>query len=384
VRSDPTGFWEAIGGLRSARTLGSLAVVLGCLEAVARLSPLVVGRHVHQPFLYSVERREMPVAGTMVPRTAVWRGNARGARGDLYRGQPVEIAVVGSSTTASTLLSQEETWPEQLRSRLGRVHVDNYARDDAFQKEAARILRHVAVRGRGYDAILVMTHVDEKRRRDREREALHHWGGWAAKDGWVQADWLLVERLKNQLAAEPRLKALAPGRMHERLWRDRERRLAGGVEFVDEVAVIDDTRRRFVQEETRRLLEAAQAAGDRVFLVLQPIAYDEREHPGVARRWMRLFRVPGRPGCFRSHRAVAEEVRAKNRLMAAVAEEMGVEVVDVDGLLRPHLRERDDLFYDRWHFTAEGAALAASYVAAVMRAAARRSAGTAALGEDAR
>ena len=120
---------------------------------------------------------------------------------------------------------------------------------------------------------------------------------------------------------------------------------------------------KYTVAQTRLLLQAAKKVADSVYLVPQPIAFDEHEHPKVAERWTWLFPVGKKKESFVSNKSIANRRRRQNRLMAAVAREMQVSVVDLDGYMRKMLPTRYDLFSDQWHFSPEGAALAAEFVA---------------------
>ena len=106
----------------------------------------------------------------------------------------------------------------------------------------------------------------------------------------------------------------------------------------------------------------ADGVSSQVILISQPIAYDEEELPEVANRWYRLYPFPGREKAYFSNRSVATGVRANSKAATDTAQTMGVQVIRLDEHMRPMLRFRDDLFDDKWHFTAAGAEVAAEYV----------------------
>jgi hypothetical protein len=123
---------------------------------------------------------------------------------------------------------------------------------------------------------------------------------------------------------------------------------------------------RFIQQETRRLIETARTIADHVYLIAQPVAYDEQEIPGVGQNWFDLYPIPGRDAYY-DNRSVAEWIRAETSLMVNTAHEMGVPVIDLDHYMRPLLATRDDLFYDKWHYAPAGARMAAELVAKSLR-----------------
>lgn len=368
-----TGFFRELARFLSWRTLPSLLLMALALELLARASPFLVGKYVHQPFLRSVRRPELLAEPEYTDREVTFFVNERGARGSLSRRGAPRIAILGSSTSADSQLRQDESMGERIGARLGGVPVDNYASDGSFHRETALVLEELAGSGERYEVAIVMTEFHEEPASDHERRAFRYWGQWAPRDGWIQADWLLSARIEVQVRREPRvdgiLKAfglIGPSEQEgywERVRGERERRLSGGIPYSDAVPSFDEDRVERIREAARRIFVPARALADEVLFLCQPIAYDEDELEGVSERWCRLRPAPDDPNKVRSNRSMALEVREKNRLMAEVAIEMGVRVFDLDAGIRPHLKETDDLFYDRWHFLPRGADLAGRLVA---------------------
>ena len=367
-------FWIAARRMISLKFFMAMLIILICMEAVARLSPHVVGRIVHQRFQYSERlcRIQCENQGKMIR----WTTNENGARGPLYHNQPVRIAVFGSSTIADSMLDQTQSMSEQLRKQLGAdiVHVDNYARDGASNKEAEFIMNHSHDIGRRYDIVLIMVHpayhkVDEE-------TAFHYWGQWSS-NGMIKFPTLLRRRVKEQVKTEPRLNRI--DRFVHDSWLNKKLQLKAGLSrtarrairaqapFVDVDTFLKPQQKQEIELSMTTLLEAASRTTDRVYLLLQPVAYDETEHPLVAKRWYALSGTKNRGNVYKSNKSIAESIRNANSIMEDVASRKCIHVIDLDGYLKPMLRHRYDLFEDKWHFAPAGAQIAAAFIAERLR-----------------
>ena len=135
----------------------SVIILVAIFEATYNLSPLIIGSFVHKQF--TVSQTKCRIFCDTQGEKIVWQTNERGARGSFYNKQNLSIATFGSSTTASSLITQNLTWPEQLKkSNKTTVHVDNYAKDGFGNKEIEVILKDILKKKIKYDVILIMDH----------------------------------------------------------------------------------------------------------------------------------------------------------------------------------------------------------------------------------
>lgn len=351
--------------------------MLGCLELTARVAPDLITKQVHQRFLYS--KRLCKMQCTNYGKQLTWMANGRGARGDLFHGEPVEIAIFGSSTSEDAMLDQEQSWAQCLKRALGPgVHVDNYGRDNSYLGQAVEILKEFWRTGRRYHIALLQVTVGRDRQPAYPEDAFHYWGLWPSGGRPLVFPRMLKSRLEAQLKSEATLLALCekvhdffrppPPRKHPRRnsRANRYLRAEGKVQLVYQPRPLTVEDQQYVLDETKRLIQVARQVADRVYLIAQPVAYDEHEHPGVARRWFSLYPIKGRHAYY-DNRSVAEWIREETALMTQASNQANVPVIDVDNYLRPMLATRDDLFDDKWHYAPAGAELAARFVAESIR-----------------
>ncbi|MHC4386242.1 MAG: hypothetical protein ACYSUG_04550 [Planctomycetota bacterium] len=351
----------------------SILLILGCMEVVSRIAPHLVSKCVHQRFGHS--QRISQVDWSNYGEPIVWRSNENGARGGLYQGQPVRIAVFGSSTSIDSLLSQDQCWSESLRCSLGEsmVHVDNYARDAAGAAEALHILKDLEKKQIHYDVVLIMAMIGQSVNIvTTDTTCYHYWSSWSAQ-GPLKFPGILRKRAKKQVQQEPFLNRI--DRYVQENWlhpdvdrtpiREKRRLRNEGL-----VQLHDVERKKWTDADIQKreamiskLLTTAKNVSEHCFVVTQPVAYDQEELPGVSRRWGSLYPIKGTPGCYKNNRSVAEGIRIENTFFAEQAPVYGVDVIDLDRYIRPLLRQRDDLFEDKWHFSPEGCSVAADYIA---------------------
>lgn len=83
--------------------------------------------------------------------------NGLGAVGDIYKGQPIRIALFGESPTHQKELSMEKRWPELMRSHWGKnkVHVDNFSIGNISPINILRELKFLKKLGIRYDLIFL-------------------------------------------------------------------------------------------------------------------------------------------------------------------------------------------------------------------------------------
>ena len=253
------------------------------------------------------------------------------------------------------------------------VHIDNYARDAAGAAEALHLLKDLEKKGHRYDLILMMVvirHTVDKKITD--KDCYHYWAGWSTRLP-LKFPGVLRKQVKKQLQQEPFLNRidryvqenwLHPDVDRTPLPEKRRLRNEGHVQFIDtEMKKWTATNIQKRKEMIHAILTTAKNVSENCYIITQPIAYDEEELPGVSRRWGSLYPIKKKPGYYTSNRSVAEGIRRENSFFAEQAPEYGVGVIDLDGYIRPLLRQRDDLFEDKWHFSPKGCSVAAGYVA---------------------
>lgn len=126
-------------------------VFLG-LEGISRIAFYIWPLEVHQKYLIKKSGEDILRAH-----------NGRGARGSIYLGQPIKIAIFGSSITELHYIKQNLTWSEQLKKYLGNdIHIDVFAVGTG-DKTVEDIMRTLIAQDYHYDIILlqlVLSHAE--------------------------------------------------------------------------------------------------------------------------------------------------------------------------------------------------------------------------------
>jgi lysophospholipase L1-like esterase len=312
--------------------------------------------------------------------------NADGERGSdvgpaddhLYR-----ILVAGGSAVEGYFLDQASHWPgvlERLLSqpatrrllRAARVHVGSIGRSGVASRDLAVILERVLPQYRRLDAILIMVGASDVlgwlacgAPTDAPAPPAPVSGVFASHPdgpfGWRPSRSAAIELLKGwwRLRFRPLRVRGQAGR-----WLGEARAMRAAATEVrtavpDPTVMLDNFGTCF-----SRLLQCAKAACRRVVVVRQPWFEKAYTPAELAHFWDGAVGYP-----WKELVTVYYAIDVVNRLMAQVdaraaqvAEELGVEHVDLRSLLEPSLTT----YYDHWHFTPAGARQAAEAVAAAL------------------
>jgi len=307
--------------------------------------------------------------------------DVRGADRGLYRilvagGSPVESFLSDQATSWHGALERALATPESLRTlRAARVHVGNIGRSGVAAQELDLIFERVLPRYRRLDAILVMVggndvfHWLERGAPSpypaapvpvRRFFACHPEGPFT----WRPAQWALVE-----LTRRLRRRWLRPLEVWERAgeWIAEARAMrARAAELRSTVPDPSVMLERF-ERHLRRLLQRACAHARRVLVVRQPWFEKDYTPEEASYFWHGGMGLP-----WREVVTVYYSLEVVNRLMglvdsrvAHVAEELGIEHLDLNPVLVPSL----DNYQDYVHYTPAGSAVVARAVAgALLRA----------------
>ena len=381
IRSDLERRFRGRGRLLTViivRTIALLVITAATAELAARFAATIAPMTVYQPFL--TEYRPCG-AGCENPNDLIYKQtNERGAYGNMWTGEPIQIATLGSSTTASSTVSQDSTWPAALETVLGAdVHVDNYGLNGGGNKEIEAILAHFVNSDIHYDIILVMDHWGHADRRVSLEAGLRYWGSFRNSDRWLATVPVFASPIKRQILSRlksirefaylTRLDAPAPQResnVHPSpLSRaNRELRNTGQVTLVDvDIPPLSKSKKDYIRDRMQRLAALSDEIGAELFIVTQPMAYRHDELAGVAQRWFTLYPASNHPPTYRSNKTIYLSNRQKNEAVVEIGAQAGISVIDLDEAINPCLAVRDDLFYDKWHFAPNGGVLAGRILA---------------------
>lgn len=309
--------------------------------------------------------------------------NSDGERGGHVRPDEVglyRILVAGGSAAECLGLDQRTSWPGALERLLSasenlnalgalRVHVGNIGRSYVASADLDLIFARTLPRYRRLAAIVVMVGAADVVQwlEDGAPPSLPPARIPAAKVfschpeqrfGWNPKRWGLVE-----VGRRLRRSWLRPWRVEERggAWYKAAREMRAHAKelrtTVPDPAIMVD---RF-EHYCRRLIGRAKAHADRVILVRQPwfekdyTAEEEAHfwHGGVGKAWRGPITV------FYSLEIINRLMGLVDARAVTVAEECGVEHIDVRPVLTPSLQH----YYDYTHFTPAGAAVLAQAVA---------------------
>jgi len=306
------------------------------------------------------------------------RGNEvpKVAKGKLYR-----VLAVGGSFVECNMITQEKSWPAALERILRRhlhsldaedVHVGNIGVPEMDAQALALTLEKVLPRYRDLDLILFGT-------------------GIACAIRW------LLEGARSSCAATPlpaekcfeqypdmqfawfKLRQTALGEVAKRIWYRQKRRSAVLSPVGKKLIACARQRRKMnghlspltsdpfamllgLEKGLRQSIELAKGKARRIIFVRQPWFYkDQMTEREDCNLWMGKIGGARNDGewKFLSNTALFYLVSLVDEVVVRVAEEYGLETVDLQQLLETRL----GVFYDQGHVTEEGSAQVAHHVA---------------------
>jgi hypothetical protein len=294
------------------------------------------------------------------------------------------ILVAGGSAAECYFLDQPSTWPEVLKRELSapanlarlkaeHVHVGSIGRSLVSAESIDLVLTRVLPRYRKLDAVVFMIGAAN----------VANWLAQAAPPSIVEKPpvlpllfdvhpggpfgWRPGRTALAELARRFRAKRLRGIHVRHgagaRLKKAREmRRNAKTVlgSTPDPAGMLDHFDRRF-----REMLEDVRKRVPRVIVVRQPWFRKDRYSPEeIAHFWHGAAGNPytGVISTYYAFEVVSELVELVDRRVARIADELGIQQVDLMPLLEPSLAT----FYDFWHFTPAGSAVIGKAVAAAV------------------
>lgn len=357
----------------AAALLGALVYVLGELGArtYLRLAKRNFVRPPNTAMRLHVDHEAMPLVGPV----AESRYNADGERGDpLPRSwhDTARVLVMGGSIVECHFIDQDEQWPSVVQRELNRgdnaarlgarhVHVGNIGRSLVTCEHMVRMLTDTLHRYERLDVVVIMCGAsDIVRWTERGASATYTGGpppigqlfaqhsewpfGWSPRRGALR---VFIGNLLHSLRPETTVREGAGRRMI----RLRSMR-ANATTWIDEVPDTTAVLSHF-EENLRRLIEVAGSHSKRVLIARQPWLAGELAAEEQAILWNFGLGNPHTEDLdtYFTLEVVNEFMRAVDGVEARVAEDLGVEQLD----LMPRLEPSFKTYYDLLHFTPAGA-----------------------------
>lgn len=312
--------------------------------------------------------------------------NADGERGDAVprSGRRVyRVLVAGGSPAECALLDQPTTWPGALQRLLGApehlralgvsaVHVGNIGRSGVSSHGLNLIFERILTRSRHRDLIVIMVggnDVFDWLAREAPPSYIPHRIPAAelfsshpeASFGWTLRK-LALTRLLRTLRwrwFHPVKNDYASGSWVAKARAMRARARETRTVIPDPTAMV-----RHFEDQLRELLGRAKSHADRVLVVRQPWFEKDYTREESAQVWHGGVGNPHRDDVtvYYSVEILCWLMALLSERAACVAEELGVEHLDLKPLLDPSLKT----YYDFVHFTPAGAAVVANAVAAAI------------------
>jgi lysophospholipase L1-like esterase len=328
-------------------------------------------------------RQDLRVFPQMEPDARI-EINADGERGSEVRGNEeglFRVLVAGGSSVECLALDQPTSWPGALERLLGsseslrvlgarKVHVGNVGRSGIAARHLELVFERMLPQYPHLAAIVIMlggTEIFQWLAAGAPREpspspvtASETFASHPEQQfGWKPRQWATAEvaRRLHRMSRHPVKERTLAWIVAARQMRVAAKQMRTSV--PDPAAVLDRFERHF-----RQIIERAERHADRV-LVVRPPWFEKQYTPEEAAR----FWHGGMGDAWKQHIDVYYSLKVVNDLMglidaraAAIADELGVDLLDLRPLLPPTLEN----YYDFTHFTPAGSAVVARAVAAAV------------------
>ena len=358
--------------------LALLGVGLGLVLAELLVSARFREVHAYHVWWPHLEKTFQVAPGVMpgVSGETHFRVNSLGLRGDeLDDEHDVRMLAVGGSTTECLFLDQEDAWPQivqdELNRRCGehRTWIGNAGKSGLNSRDHVVLVKHLLPQLEGIDRVILLMGVNdmtlrlaqdegydplflERRGSNRmfllrsfqqlpieleasshpiERMALWRWLG-RVKDGWLP---------EHQLQDDA-------GLVHDQ-WRAHRRQAAALRDALPDLSTSLEEYRRNAET----IVDLCRSRGVEVLLLTQPCVWSEDLSPEMqSLLWLGgIGEFMTELGCdYYTVAALRAGLETYNRTLVAVAEERGVECLD----LAAALESDEDAFYDDVHLNVAG------------------------------
>lgn len=338
--------------------------------------------YVHPPKLHKVYRPMLGVvsgAANMIH----FRTNTEGIRGDEFSpDQQFRILTLGGSTTECQFLDQAKTWPSILQKKLNATHtrkvwVGNVGKSGLCSREFYMHMKYLLPQYPKIDMILVLSGVNNFLRpliEDDQYDPCF----WDHYDYWenrlIRGAFSKMPYFKNKFRFHPGyydetaigflVKRFHYQYLQKTLYKDKRKGLLilrqGRRKASEMLNVLPDLTPG-LQEYIRNLnaiIDMAAAGSVRIIFMTQPSLWKKNmteQEKGLLWSGWAGSRKAGR---YYSVEVLMGGLEQYNRKLKKVCEARGVECIDLDALLP----KEASIFYDDYHFTENGAQMAADIV----------------------
>ncbi len=297
--------------------------------------------------------------------------NGLGAQGDLYLGQPIRIAVFGSSIAYMPNLPMHLTWPQLLKSEWGsdRVQFDNFGIGWNKAPTLLKQLRALQRRGQKYDLVIMYFSVPRNGRwQQKDVLSMHYSSRWYTESDVTSSFLELTKRwLKRRIEVESNLTLWKAARAFE-VYDDQLRQSDEVRSRLVEVKSAGFMRSKYlkeIEENIDETLNELKKLSSRILWIPERIAF----HPEMKKEVVDKYIIVRRTVDSEPEDPYYEAPASINARFDAVADanlrfliERNIHTLDLTEVFRKRLSKEDDLFIDEFHLTEKASREAATII----------------------
>ncbi len=313
-------------------------------------------------------------------------GNEDGARGLFYKGQPIRIALFGSSVLAAEDVALDQTWPEIMKKRLGSdIHVDNFSIGWADRKATVQKMEELRGEGRYYDLVIVQHVFGKEHSLYAERQFSYSYR-WMTPPGTIWRTPVLLKKWwARRLMYDPWIFSLAFAKpssngYDELIRRSENREFVYNRAFYQSRYVqermiykkvpLDPVIRKRVEIDADIAMTHAKEISKFQVWIPEVTLYAPDMHPEYFKKFLMIepfWEVEGH--YFKDPRVVYESFTNRRDAAKKVINEKHPEVVVIDysEYLKPMLKSNPNLYNNEFHLSYVGHEVVAEFMSKELR-----------------
>jgi hypothetical protein len=300
------------------------------------------------------------------------RNNEVGAQGAVFKGQPIRVALFGSSIMEQKLVNSEEQWPSLIQKKYPFVHFDNFGTAWMNAKNIYEQIVSLKNRNIKYDIIIIQKTPYHE----------HHVGEWSHVGNWSRRFYyfpigkfyfpsVVLQWLENRSRIEPFLKFFkdrmtsqieAPKDEIYDLYLRQSEKEKGSLSSKHLPMTKNEARE--IKQVIRQTVAVAQKLAPHVFWIPERIAYKDDMLPSVENKYICLRRTEyqKKEVVYMNAQAQARNYEVRLELLRDTLENGSVQFLDIFLEINKNLNQTDSLYRDEFHLTKDGNILFAQLI----------------------
>lgn len=337
------------------------------VELIAWIAPHWIGKYVYQPLSSQQLKAYYPHLKKLVDIR--YDFNENGARGRLFQGEPIRIAIVGESTAFGLQVDQEAYWGRLLEKKFCfPVHVESYGIGSTGEADIIELVDHWGRSGRTFDLVIAVHSFGggSEHKAPIFRYTANFRSAWPVfksvdllgrylKRNWLSnKSWSFVAKAWASTQSYPGAESIQQPVFNVDL------RQNGPYEFEYVPYHISEKDKQRAEELLKEMQESVQKVAQLFMIAPSAVAYSDEMLPEILETYLIL--APIGNGRFKNPKSFSEKILKRANFTMELIEGREIIGLRLQDVFEKELSRRVDLFVDEVHHSEEGSKLFAQAV----------------------